>query len=250
MQTVNNFTVIESVYGKIILDRHCSFQAESLIKTGRTHIEEELSKIFTIIDRLDPGSVIVDGGANAGFFTIPVAQRTRDRNIQIYSFEPQRQMFQALGGSLVLNDLYHVMLYNMALGDQAGTVTLPDINYSQPQDFGTVQVTKSQCDRSMVDPNQAALVRLDDIGLSRLDFLKLDVEGYECAALQGGHDLIQTQRPWIWVEYFITGAAVLQQQLSHLLDYEFVLMDYQNMLCAPKERLSQTGIEILNHSPE
>ena len=34
--SVNNFVVIESVYGKFIVNRHCDFQADALIKTGRT----------------------------------------------------------------------------------------------------------------------------------------------------------------------------------------------------------------------
>jgi hypothetical protein len=35
---VNNFTVIESEFGRFIVNRHCAHQAESLIKTGRPHI--------------------------------------------------------------------------------------------------------------------------------------------------------------------------------------------------------------------
>ena len=38
---VNNFTVIESRYGKFIVNRHCAHQAEYLIKTGRPHIQDE-----------------------------------------------------------------------------------------------------------------------------------------------------------------------------------------------------------------
>ena len=77
--SVDNFLVLDSAYGKFIVDRHCAFQAEALVKTGRTHIEGELSNIFVIVDRLPDNAVIIDGGTNIGFFTIPVAQRTRKR---------------------------------------------------------------------------------------------------------------------------------------------------------------------------
>ena len=53
---VNNFTVIESVYGNLIVNRHCTNQAEALIKTGRPHIEGELRKILMIVGSL-PGEV-------------------------------------------------------------------------------------------------------------------------------------------------------------------------------------------------
>ena len=50
---VDNFVVLESVYGKFIVPRTCLFQAEALVKTGRTHIESELSNIFENDVRLD-----------------------------------------------------------------------------------------------------------------------------------------------------------------------------------------------------
>jgi hypothetical protein len=67
---VNNFTVLESVYGKFVLNRHCAYQADALIKTGYPHIEEELAKILSIIRSLPDGSVIVDAGANIGLVSI------------------------------------------------------------------------------------------------------------------------------------------------------------------------------------
>jgi hypothetical protein len=40
---VNNFAVLESVYGRFVVNRHCAYQAETLIKTGYPHIEPELA---------------------------------------------------------------------------------------------------------------------------------------------------------------------------------------------------------------
>ena len=61
---VDNFVVLDSVYGKFIVARTCMFQAEALVKTGRTHIESELSNIFAIVDTLPNDAVVIDGGAN------------------------------------------------------------------------------------------------------------------------------------------------------------------------------------------
>ena len=237
---VDNFVVLDSVYGKFIVPRTCLFQAETLVKTGRTHIESELANIFAIIDTLPDDAVIVDGGANAGFFTIPVAYKVNGSRARIIAFEPQRQLFQAVGGSLALNGYQHVFLHNCGLGSEPGIAELPAIDYGVAQDFGTVQLSDDTTveEDGWMNDRVVDIASVDAMALPRLDFFKLDVEGYEVPALTGAFATIKRHRPWIWVEYFITGAEPIKQALSDLEDYEFYLVDYQNMLCAPKEKLA------------
>jgi len=229
--TIPNFVVLDSIYGRFIVNRHCAFQAEALVKTGATHIESELNNIFVLIDTLPTGAVIIDGGANAGFFTIPVANRIRSRGQRIISFEPQLTLFRALSGSLALNDIGFCDLRYAGLGDALGTAQVPDIDYGTPQDFGTVQISATGSGTTV------EVVTIDSLGLDRLDFIKLDVEGYECAALAGGLGMIQQHRPYIWVEFFITGKEPIKASLAGVPDYAFFQVDYQNMLCIPRERL-------------
>ena len=242
--TVDNFVVLDSVYGKFIVARTCMFQAEALVKTGYTHIEGELNNIFSIVDTLPDNAVIVDGGANIGFFSVPVAHKTQGRGTRIISFEPQRQLFQALGGSLALNGYRHVYLHNCGLGAEPGQAQLPQVDYSKVQDFGTISLSNDTTvneDGWMAD-RVVDITSIDAMALPRLDFFKLDVEGYEVSALTGALATIKQHRPWIWVEYFITGVDPIKQVLADLPDYSFYIVDYQNMLVAPKERLA--GITI------
>lgn len=238
---VDNFLVLDSVYGKFIVPRTCLFQAEALVKTGRTHIEDELTNIFAIVGTLPTGAIVVDGGTNAGFFTIPVACMTQDRDIRIIAFEPQRQLFQAVGGSLALNGYQHVFLHNVGLGEEPGIAQLPEIDYSVAQDFGTVQLNDDTTveEDGWMNDRVVDITSIDAMALPGLDFFKLDVEGYEVPALTGAINTIQKYRPWIWVEYFITGVEPIKESLNKLNDYEFYIVDYQNMLCAPKEKLAQ-----------
>ena len=244
---IDNFVVLDSVYGKFIVPRTCLFQAEALVKTGRTHIEDELNNIFAIINTLPNGSIIVDGGCNAGFFSIPVAHRTQGRDIRIISFEPQRQLFQALGGSLVLNGLDHVYLHNCGLGDEPGIAQLPEIDYSVAQDFGTVQLT-DDCtveESGWMNNRVVDVTSIDAMELPRLDFFKLDVEGYEVPALTGALDTIRQHRPWMWIEYFITGHAAITDSLAAVPDYSYFIADYQNLLCVPNEKLGMINVDQL-----
>jgi FkbM family methyltransferase len=239
--SVDNFVVLESVYGKFIVPRTCLFQAEALVKTGRTHIEDELRNIFAIINTLPTDAIIVDGGCNAGFFTIPVAYMTRHFDTRIIAFEPQRQLFQAVGGSLALNGYRNVFLHNVGLGAEPGIAQLPAIDYSVVQDFGTVQLTDETTveEDGWLADRVVDITSIDAMDLPRLDFFKLDVEGYEVPALTGALATIKKHRPWIWVEYFITGADTIKQTLDSLDNYAFYIVDYQNMLCAPREKLVQ-----------
>ena len=236
---IDNFVVLDSIYGKFIVARACEFQAESLIKTGRTHIESELYNIFAIIDTLPNDAIIVDGGANIGFFTVPVAHRTQSRNTRIISFEPQRQLFQALGGSLALNSYCNVFLHNCGLGLEPGTAQLPAVDYSVAQDFGTVSLSNETTvdEDEWMNNRVVDITSIDAMDLPGLDFFKLDVEGYEIPALTGGLATIKKYRPYIWVEYFITGAKEIKQALSTVTDYTYYIVDYQNMLCIPNEHL-------------
>jgi FkbM family methyltransferase len=241
---LKNFILLDSVHGQFIVPRTCTFQAEALVKTGRTHIESELANIFIIVDTLGSDSIIVDGGANAGFFTIPVAHRTQGRNTRIISFEPQRQLFQALGGSLALNGYDHVYLHNCGLSDQPGIAQLPVIDYSVAQDFGTVQLT-DDCnveESGWMNNRVVDVTSIDAMDLPGLDFFKLDVEGYEVSALTGALQTIQKYQPWIWVEYFITGIDPIKQALSSLTDYDYYIADYQNMLCVPRQRANLINV--------
>ena len=239
--TVDNFLVLDSVYGKFIVPRTCLFQAEALVKTGRTHIEDELRNIFAIVETLPTNAIIVDGGTNAGFFTIPVAYMTRHFNTRIIAFEPQRQLFQAVGGSLALNGYRNVFLHNCGLGAEPGIAQLPAIDYSVVQDFGTVQLSDETTveEDGWMNDRVVDITSIDAMDLPGLDFFKLDVEGYEVPALTGALETIKKYRPWIWVEYFITGADTIKQALNDLNDYEFFIVDYQNMLCAPREKLAK-----------
>jgi len=235
---VDNFVMLDSVYGKFIVARTCLFQAEALVKTGRTHIESELHNIFAIVDTLPADAVIVDGGANIGFFTVPVAHRTQDRGTRIVSFEPQRQLFQALGGSLAINGYHHVYLHNCGLGAEPGIAQLPAVDYSIAQDFGTVSLSDKTtvAEDGWMNDRVVDITSIDAMALPRLDFFKLDVEGYEIPALTGALATIKRHRPWIWVEYFITGVDPIKHALDGIDDYEFFIVDYQNMLCVPKEK--------------
>ncbi|KUY98149.1 FkbM family methyltransferase [Burkholderia territorii] len=230
-QTIRNFVVIDSIHGPFLINRHCALQAEALIKTGRPHIQNELDTILQVIDQLPDDAIAVDGGANAGLVCVPIAHRLRARGGRVYAFEPQRTLFHALGGTVALNQLDNLHLLNMGVGGVNGTMKVPDVDYGQDADFGQVSLVDAHAEGGTPTP----VVRLDSLGLPRLDFLKLDIEGMEIDALRGARRLIETHLPWCWIEYWKVGEAPIIDTFAGL-DYTFYRIDGLNMLCVPNAR--------------
>jgi FkbM family methyltransferase len=239
---VNNFTVIESVYGRFVVNRHCEFQAESLIKTGHPHIQDELNKILTIVGSLPENCVVVDAGANAGLVSLPVAREILDRGGMVYAFEVQRMLYYALCGTAALNDLENLYVHNWALGSAVGTLKAGKPDYGAPQDFGMFSLVNQN------DPHaseQVPVTTIDSLALPRLDFLKIDVEGMEIEVLKGARETIRTWKPWCWIEYWKVDVNAITAQFGDL-GYNFYTMDQLNLLCAPAERLAASSLNIVS----
>ena len=237
MPDINNFTVIESIYGRFVVNRHCDFQAEALIKTGRPHIQSELDIQLTIADTLPEGAFVVDVGANIGLVAIPLAQRLKPRRGTVLAFEVQRMIHYALCAGAALNDLDNLFTFHQGLGAQARVEHMATLDYGASQDFGTFSLLSQPTER-----NEAVqILTLDQLGLPRLDYLKIDVEGMEMEVLAGGKAMIARHRPWCWIEYWKVGAETIAGAFAGL-DYQFYKADDLNLLCAPSDRLAVSGL--------
>ena len=205
MPDVNNFVVIESIYGRFVVNRRDKFQAEALIRTGRPHIQAELEVLLAIAGALPNGAFAVDAGANVGLVSIPLAQALKPRGGTVLAFEVQRMIYYALCAGAVLNDLDNLFAFHQGLGAKARVEPMAAPDYGAPQDFGMYSLLNQPAQR-----NEAVqIATLDELGLPRLDFLKIDVEGMEMEVLAGGRNMIARHRPWCWVEYWMVGAETI-----------------------------------------
>ncbi|RQS23604.1 MULTISPECIES: FkbM family methyltransferase [unclassified Burkholderia] len=229
--TVRHFVVIDSIHGPFVIDRHSTRQADALLETGRPHNQGELDTIMQVIDQLPDGALAVDGGANAGLVCVPIAQRLRDRGGHVHAFEPRRTLFHALGGTVALNQLDNLHLLNMGLASRNGTMTVPDVDGGHPAGAEPA----ARVDAHAADGTPAPTVRLDSLGLPRLDFLKLDIDGMEVDALHGARLLIETHLPWCWIACRNADDARVIDTFAGL-DYTFYRFDGPNLLCVPNPR--------------
>lgn len=143
---------------------------------------------------LGPGNVVVEVGANIGSHTIGLAKAVGPKG-RVFAYEAQRGIHQMLCANAALNGLLNIEAYHGAISDENGHVMMPEIDYSQHDNFGGVNIEAFDKGR----PVQKG--RLDDVlHIPRLNLLKVDVEGMEEKVLRGAEKLIKQFLPFIYVE--------------------------------------------------
>lgn len=161
--------------------------------------EKPLATYF--ISQLSEGMVFVDVGAHVGQYTL-LASKEVGPTGHVYSFEPHPTNFEALSYNVRLNEFTNVSLYNAALADSLLECEL-FINAADAgrRNRGTHSLrVQKDWSRSAAIPIRA--MRLDDVlgYVTRLDVLKIDVEGAELLVLKGAEKLLARFRPIIAFE--------------------------------------------------
>lgn len=130
-----------------------------------------------------PGDVVVDLGANWGYFTLAAAHWATTTG-RVVAFEPDPRLFAVLEANVEMNRLRHVVLEHRAVGAAAGHT--PFRGYQE----GTGNRGVSRLAGSDDVPDFfSSLVALDDaldhLGVGQVRFVKMDIEGGEGEALRG-----------------------------------------------------------------
>lgn len=171
--------------------------------------------------RFGDGVMALDGGANIGIHTVEWANRMTGWG-RVFAIEAQERLYYALAGNIALNNCFNASAMHAALGARSGAILMPVPDYGRPASLGSLELKPSAnpefigqaIDRQGGRKAQVTLVALDDLGLPRLDFLKLDIEGMELEALEGGRRTIDTLRPIMLVEHVKAGAGALRPWLE------------------------------------
>jgi len=141
---------------------------------------------------LRPGDVAFDVGANVGALTIPMARLVGPTGM-VYAFEPQRVIFQILCGNVAINELGNVQTLQWAVGSAAGTTKVMPLDYGAQNNFGGLALGSA-------NGEDVAVIAIDDLNLSTLRLLKMDVEGMELDAIRGAAATIARCRPFLFIE--------------------------------------------------
>ncbi len=146
------------------------------------------------IDRMEPGSVVWDIGANVGLYSCYAAKRQR---CTVVAFEPSVFNLELLARNIFLNNLTaQVVIVPLPLAGQLATSTL---NMSMTEWGGAMSTfgesyTHDGKPLVKVFEFQTLGLSMDDavhrLEIAQPDYIKMDVDGIEHLILRGGPDVL------------------------------------------------------------
>lgn len=206
--------------------------ANSPLDSGEKAVVKWLKK------ELSQNPVLFDVGANNGQYLEMLLNVLQDINPIIHSFEPDAKAFQKL--SEKFGHLEHVILNNFALGDKENTSILyvskdggvdSSLIKSNNHDFLEYTIQVKTLDSYCLEHS-----------ISKIDFLKIDTEGYEMSVLKGGINMIEKKGIHkIQLEH---GSIHSIMAGSSLFEYNKKLSDFDLF------HVKQNGIYPIRYSPK
>jgi FkbM family methyltransferase len=156
--------------------------------------EPHVARVFR--QHLAPGMVVVDIGANIGYFTGLAASLVGASGL-VYAVEPNAKNIGMIEATRRLNGFEQVKVLQTAAGRDLGLLML---NSSFTNGTTAPIVGGWESVLAMTTTLVAPLGKLLPAN-QKIDFIKIDTEGAEAAALEGMSDVLAKHRPLIVSEF-------------------------------------------------
>ena len=160
--------------------------------------EAEMIIYNTFIKKSD---IVIEVGSHIGSFTVPIARLAKS----VFSFEPQRTVFQVLNTNLITNGIHNVYSYMNAVGKEDKLLWLKEIDYDSIKSLdegfnsGGIHLKQISAENNGYPCKQ---ITLDSFIPKEADvkFIKVDAEEMEIDVLKGAVDIIKRCRPLMYLE--------------------------------------------------
>jgi FkbM family methyltransferase len=199
-------------------------------------------------ERVKPGALCLDVGANVGVYVLQFAHWSSPTG-KVVAFEPNPSARVVLEEHVRMNGLAErVQIVPAAVGERSGEAIL----YAAPADGMSRLGEPNQALRGSISEITVPVVTLDEYCQSHAlkpDWLFMDIEGFEIAALAGARELIQSRQgemgiivemhPSVWNSANTTRART--QSLLDELELHAVPLTRQ------RDPLAEHGLVYLEH---
>lgn len=196
---------------------------------------------------IQDGDVVIDIGANLGYFSKTFSRLSP--NGKVICIEPLPQYYSIL--KYFLSSKKNIEIHNVALGKDAGEVTMILPKSNGMIRTGLPYISKSD-EKSEHPTQQVQIVNPNSLlkNLSKIDYIKCDIEGFEWIVFQELKEVLKQYQPIVQIEIstenrremipFFTDLGYVQYGIN---DFKFVKEDGKQIepgdyLFVPKSRKS------------
>ncbi len=179
---------------------------------------------LAILEHLvSPTDVCYDVGGHYGAFTIHLAKLAHLGSV--HTLEPIDHLAKSISNSCERSGLTNVTVHQLALSNTNGNVAMQaagtggDDSMGYIQQFGGVQTPRSQVQYGTFQTVVVPSVSLDECGLPPPQFIKMDIEGAELAALASGKHLLNQYKPRLLLEMHGVERSLACAHLLKRLNY-------------------------------
>lgn len=191
----------------------------------KTH-EPITTKIVSKI--VKKGMTCLDIGSNIGYYVL-LENKIIGNKGKVIAIEPSPKNFEYLKKNIEIQRTKNIQAFNFAAGDKTGYINF--LNYKNESNSGRVIP-----DNEVINwPGQVVKLPvktidsfLEEIEEDKIDFLRMDVEGYEYQIFQGMKNTIRRSKPIIQIEVHksIMGTETTKKWLIELKDEGYELKSY------------------------
>ncbi|MFN5444558.1 MAG: FkbM family methyltransferase [Crocinitomicaceae bacterium] len=198
----------------------------SIFKIRTLHWDKNERDFFHFLNQIsDSDGVILDIGANIGIMTCHLSKKYPKR--EIISFEPESINFEVLSNICHKFQLDNVTLIPKALGETTGKVKmiLPIQGKTKMQGLAHIKHDSIEL-WNEGEEYEVEIETLDSLFKNqKIAAIKMDVENFEFFVLKGGKEIIQRDRPVIYVELWDNENRVKCFEFIRSLGYQVYVLE-------------------------
>ena len=154
-------------------------------------------EIVELLQLLSKGSkTILDIGANIGM-TALLFSRLGEK---VYAFEPNPGTFNFLKNNLEKNNILNVTPLNFGLGNDDKNLSLTFSTTNRAGAFVSNKISANSDHEVETIQIKRLSDTISDLNISNIDFIKIDVEGFEMEVLSGVGDVLLNNKPVVMLE--------------------------------------------------
>ena len=209
----------------------------------------EQPKIFDnfILSNVKSGDVVVDIGANIGYYTILMSKLVGNSG-KVYAFEPGSENFELLSKNIKKNNCTNVILENKTVSNETKT----SVFYVSTKASSDHRIFQTKTNQKSKEIEQIDLDSYFEKINSKVDFVKCNIQGADFLAFKGMSRIVKNNDVKIMIEF--SPHNMLQANLSSeefakaLYDSDFDVFELNTI--SNQKKLIHFNDLINKYSPE